>query len=186
MRIFHFLLAAWLLLSATASAQRQDILLDNQWDFRFSHQVEGKTIRVDLPHTWNAQDALSGKLDYKRGIGNYERRVFIRPEWEGKRLFLRFEGAGNVADVFINHRHVGQHIGGYGAFVFEITDRVIYGEDNSVLVRVNNAERLDVMPLVGDFNMYGGLYRDVHLIVTDEVCISPLNYGSPGVRLRIA
>ena len=80
MRIFHFLLAAWLLLSATASAQRQDILLDNQWDFRFSHQVEGKTIRVDLPHTWNAQDALSGKLDYKRGIGNYERRVFIRPE----------------------------------------------------------------------------------------------------------
>lgn len=183
MRIFHFLLAAWLLLSATASAQRQDILLDNQWDFRFSHQVEGKTIRVDLPHTWNAQDALSGKLDYKRGIGNYERRVFIRPEWEGKRLFLRFEGAGNVADVFINHRHVGQHIGGYGAFVFEITDRVIYGKDNSVLVRVNNAERLDVMPLVGDFNMYGGLYRDVHLIVTDEVCISPLNYGSPGVRL---
>ena len=177
------LLAAGLLLPAAASAQRQDILLNNGWEFRFSHQVDGKTVRVDLPHTWNAQDALAGKLDYKRGVGNYERPIFIRPEWQGKRLFLRFEGAGNVADVFINRRHVGQHIGGYGAFVFEITDCVTYGRDNSLLVRVNNAERLDLMPLVGDFNMYGGLYRDVCLLVTDEVCISPLDYASPGVRL---
>lgn len=183
MRFFHLLLAVGLLMPATASAQRQDILLDNGWNFRFSHQVDGKTVRVDLPHTWNAQDALAGKLDYKRGVGNYERSLFIRPEWQGKRLFLRFEGAGNVADVFINRRHVGQHIGGYGAFVFEITDRVAYGKENSLLVRVNNAERLDLMPLVGDFNMYGGLYRDVHLIVTDEVCISPLDYASPGIRL---
>lgn len=165
-------------------AQRQDILLNNDWNFRFSHQVQkGTEVRVDLPHTWNAQDALSGKIDYKRGIGNYEKNLFIRPEWKGKRLFIRFEGVNNIADVFINRRHIGEHRGGYGAFIFEITRKVEYGKENSILVRVNNGEQLDIMPLVGDFNFYGGIYRDVHLLITDETCISPLDYASPGVRL---
>ena len=165
-------------------AQRQDILLNNDWNFRFSHQVQkGTEVRVDLPHTWNAQDALSGKIDYKRGIGNYEKNLFIRPEWKGKRLFIRFEGVNNIADVFINRRHIGEHRGGYGAFIFEITGKVEYGIENSILVRVNNGEQLDIMPLVGDFNFYGGIYRDVHLLITDETCISPLDYASPGVRL---
>ena len=165
-------------------AQRQDILLNNDWNFRFSHQVQkGTEVRVDLPHTWTAQDALSGKIDYKRGIGNYEKNLFIRPEWKGKRLFIRFEGVNNIADVFINRRHIGEHRGGYGAFIFEITGKVEYGKENSILVRVNNGEQLDIMPLVGDFNFYGGIYRDVHLLITDETCISPLDYASPGVRL---
>ena len=165
-------------------AQRQDILLKNDWNFRFSHKVKkGTEVRVDLPHTWNAQDALSGKIDYKRGIGNYEKNLFIRPEWKGKRLFIRFEGVNNIADVFINRRHIGEHRGGYGAFIFEITGKVEYGKENSILVRVNNGEQLDIMPLVGDFNFYGGIYRDVHLLITDETCISPLDYASPGVRL---
>lgn len=165
-------------------AQRQDILLNNDWNFRFSHQVQkGTGVRVDLPHTWNAQDALSGKIDYKRGIGNYEKNLFICPEWKGKRLFIRFEGVNNIADVFINRRHIGEHRGGYGAFIFEITGKVEYGKENSILVRVNNGEQLDIMPLVGDFNFYGGIYRDVHLLITDETCISPLDYASPGVRL---
>lgn len=181
-RLITFALSAFCCL--WANAQRQDVLLNNHWKFRFSHQVQkGSEVRVDLPHTYNAQDALSGKMDYKRGIGNYEKNLFIRPEWQGKRLFLRFEGVNSIADVFINHRHIGEHRGGYGAFVYEITDRVQYGKENSILVRVNNAEQLDVMPLVGDFNFYGGIYRDVHLLITDETCISPLNYASPGVRL---
>lgn len=165
-------------------AQRQDILLNNDWNFRFSHQVQkGTEVRVDLPHTWNAQDALSGKIDYKRGIGNYEKNLFIRSEWKGKRLFIRFEGVNNIADVFVNRRHIGEHRGGYGAFIFEITGKVEYGKENSILVRVNNGEQLDIMPLVGDFNFYGGIYRDVHLLIIDETCISSLNYASPGVRL---
>lgn len=81
-----------LLYGMSMFAQRQDILLNNDWNFRFSHQVQkGTEVRVDLPHTWNAQDALSGKIDYKRGIGNYEKNLFIRSEWKGKRLFIRFE-----------------------------------------------------------------------------------------------
>ena len=182
-RLWAFVVA-FLCYSSIVFAERQDILLNNQWKFRFSHQVHtGTEVRVDLPHTWNAQDALSGKIDYKRGIGNYEKKLFVQSQWKGKRLFLRFEGVNSIANVFINRKHIGEHRGGYGAFVFEITDRVEYGKDNSILVRVNNGEQLDIMPLVGDFNFYGGIYRDVHLLVTDEICISPLDYASPGVRL---
>ena len=165
-------------------AQRENILINQDWNFRFSHQVDkNSSRRVDLPHTWNAQDALSGKPDYKRGIGNYDKKLFIRSEWKGKRLFLRFEGANCVSNVFINGKQIGEHRGGYGAFIFEITDKVNYGKNNTVLVRVNNGEQLDVMPLVGDFNFYGGIYRDVHLLVTEDICISPLDYASPGVYL---
>lgn len=165
-------------------AQRENILINQDWNFRFSHQVDkNSSRRVDLPHTWNAQDALSGKPDYKRGIGNYDKKLFIRSEWKGKRLFLRFEGANCVSNVFINGKQIGEHRGGYGAFIFEITDKVNYGKNNTVLVRVNNGEQLDVMPLVGDFNFYGGIYRDVHLLVTEDICISPLDYASSGVYL---
>ena len=165
-------------------AQRENILINQDWNFRFSYQVDkNSSRRVDLPHTWNAQDALSGKPDYKRGIGNYDKKLFIRSEWKGKRLFLRFEGANCVSNVFINGKQIGEHRGGYGAFIFEITDKVNYGKDNTVLIRVNNGEQLDVMPLVGDFNFYGGIYRDVHLLVTEDICISPLDYASPGVYL---
>lgn len=165
-------------------AQREDKIINQDWSFRFSHQVNANaTRRVDLPHTWNAQDALSGKQDYKRGIGNYTKRIFIRPEWQSKRLFLRFEGANSVSNVFVNGKHIGEHRGGYGAFIFEITDKVEYGKENTLLVRVNNGEQLDVMPLVGDFNFYGGIYRDVHLLLTDNLCISPLDYASSGLYL---
>lgn len=177
-------LLALSLITVESYADRHVVCLNENWSFRFSHQVnKGTARRVDLPHTWNAQDALSGKVDYKRGIGNYEKRIFIKPEYQGKRLFLRFEGVNTVASVFVNRKYAGEHRGGYGAFVIEITDKVDYGKENSVLVRVNNAEQLDIMPLVGDFNMYGGIYRDVNLIVTENVCISPLDYASSGVKL---
>lgn len=136
-----------------------------------------------MPHTWNAQDALSGKQDYFRGVGNYRKELYIDPELKGKRLFLRFEGANTVTNLFVNQKHVGEHRGGYGAFVFDITDFVTVGQPNELLVRVNNSLQLDIMPLVGDFNFYGGIYRDVHLIATDEQQISLTDYASPGVYL---
>ena len=91
-----------------------------------------------LPISWNAQDALGGKHDYKRGIGNYTKKIFIRPEWQGKRLFLRFEGANCVSNVFVNGKHIGEHRGGYGAFVFEITDKVEYGKENTLLLNTRH------------------------------------------------
>ena len=171
-------------ISTSTFATRKEILLNENWMFRFSHQVQFKSEeRVNLPHTWNSGDALSGKQDYYRGMGNYTKTLFVKPEWKGKRLFLRFEGVNTIANVFINDVHIGEHRGGYGAFVFEITDKVKYDADNRILVKVNNALQQDVMPLVGDFNFYGGIYRDENLIITDPVNISLTDYASPGVYL---
>lgn len=165
-------------------AQRRDLLLNDNWQFRFAHQVDkNDTRRVDLPHTWNTTDALAGKPDYKRGTGVYTRLLHVPAAWRGQRLFLRFEGANSTAHVLVNGRTAGEHRGGYGAFVIEITPFVDYGKPNELQVRVSNAELPDVMPLVGDFNFYGGIYRDIHLLLTDAACISPLDYASPGVYL---
>ena len=173
-----------LLMSTTLFAERKEILINSDWQFRFSHQVQPKSgQRVDLPHTWNAQDALAGKQDYYRGMGNYTKTLFIKPEWKGKRLFIRFEGVNTIANLFVNDVHIGEHRGGYGAFVYELTDCVKYGAKNTLHVKVNNALQLDIMPLVGDFNFYGGIYRDVNLIVTDPINISLTDYASSGVYL---
>lgn len=181
-RIIGILL--FLLCSVGASAQRQMYNLNTGWMFRFSHQVEKSSPRpISLPHTWNKNDALSGKIDYKRGIGNYERTLYIKPEWKDKRLFLKFDGANSIANVFLDGKHIGEHRGGYSAFVFEITKYVQAGKKHQLRVRVNNGEQLDVLPLTGDFNVYGGIYRDVKLVVTHQTCISPTDYASPGVYL---
>lgn len=185
MRARHILLTSLIILSCfNANAQRKDIIINDDWKFRLSLDVRrGSEYRVDLPHTWNTQDTYSGVTGYHRGIGNYKRIIHIPSEWEDERIYLRFEGANCTTDLFINGRHAGQHKGGYGAFTFEITDFVEHGSDNTILARVNNAEDIEVMPVVGDFNFYGGIYRDVHLIVTGQASISLLDYGSSGVRL---
>ena len=182
----HLLISIIILsISLQLRAERTLINFNDDWTFRFSHNVAQKVgVRVNLPHTWNAQDALSGKIDYKRGIGNYEKSIFVPNEWKGKRIFIRFDGANTVTNVLVNGKHVGEHRGGYTAFVFELTNCLNYGENNNLWVRVNNAEQLDIMPLIGDFNFYGGIYRDVNLMLTDEVCISPLDYASPGIYLK--
>ena len=179
------LLLSLICVATFSMAQRSILPLNDNWLFRFSHEVQKESGRkVMLPHTWNAVDALSGKPDYKRGIGNYSRTLNVPLSWKGKRIFIRFEGANSVTNLFLNGKHIGEHRGGYGAFIFELTDKLIYGAKNQLLVRVNNAEQLDVMPLVGDFNFYGGIYRNVALLLTNDVCISPLDYASPGIYLR--
>lgn len=173
-----------LLVAFTLSAQRKTKLINNNWKFTYGYEVKkGVFERIDLPHTWNATDANSGKPDYYRGLGNYEKELFVDSAWAGKRLFLKFYGVNTIANVFVNGKHIGEHRGGYTAFIFELTDKVDYGKNNTILVRVNNAPQLDIMPLLGDFNFYGGIYRNVELLITEKAVISPLDYASSGVYL---
>ncbi|HVS30612.1 MAG TPA: glycoside hydrolase family 2 TIM barrel-domain containing protein [Thermoanaerobaculia bacterium] len=136
--------------------------------------------RVNLPHTWNAGDAFGKTKPYRRGIGWYRRTLSLDPALKGKRLFLYFEGANQVADVYVNDRHAGQHIGGYTAFAFEITDLVTFERD-AIAVRVDNSHDPDIPPLNADFTFFGGIYRDVWLMATDPIHIDVLDHASPGV-----
>ncbi|MBQ9363026.1 MAG: beta-galactosidase, partial [Bacteroidaceae bacterium] len=114
----------------------------------------------------------------------YTRQLTVsEAQLKNQRLFLYFEGVNSVADVFVNRVTVGQHKGGYTAFCMEITDHLAVG-DNTLEVWASNAFRTDVLPISGDFNVYGGIHRPVHLITTGRDCISPLFYASPGVLVH--
>ncbi|HEY9248882.1 MAG TPA: glycoside hydrolase family 2 TIM barrel-domain containing protein, partial [Rariglobus sp.] len=122
------------------------------------------------------------KSGYYRGACWYERALQIPAEWKWKkRVFVRFEAASQVARVYINKRMLGEHRGAFTAFCFELTPYLDHGQPNELRVEVDNTHREDMAPLSGDFNLLGGLYRPVTLIVTDEVCITPLDFASPGV-----
>ena len=172
-----------LLLTGSVSA-RVDVNIDNGWRF-VGGSIDGSNIDeiVNLPHTWNATDAASG-YDYFRGGGTYTRDVLIQKEDEGQRFFLKFEGAQTVADVYVNDAKIGQHRGGYTAFAFEITDHVRVGEQNTIRVEVNNEKTKDVIPLAGDFTLFGGLHRSVRLLTSPPICITPIDHAGPGVYLR--
>ena len=177
-----FILFAAGVVSATSA--REIYSLNSGWKFFYADENSSDNAReVSLPHTWNV-DAFVGGESYRRTLANYQRTLFIPAEWKGKRLFLRFYGVQNVADVFINGRHVGDHYGGYTAFTFEITDNISYGYNNSLLVVVSNTSRSDVLPTSVEENLYGGIYRDVELLVTEKTTISPLYYGTDGVMVH--
>ncbi|OOG20376.1 hypothetical protein BWD42_07765 [Sphingobacterium sp. CZ-UAM] len=172
--------------SAKDNGPRIKLNLNEGWNFHFAYDVRQHTAKeqVTLPHTWNAKDVFQGNLNYYRGTGIYQRVLHYHPDWKDKRVFLYFEGANSVADVLVNNRFVTQHRGGYTAFCAEITQQLQKDADNNITVEVSNAARADVLPLAGDFNIYGGLHRSVWLVVTAHNCISPLDYASPGIYIR--
>lgn len=166
----------------TASA-RQIYPLNDGWQFFFLNENDSEKARiVTLPHTWN-NNPMAGSR-FNETTGTYLNEIFIPREWRSKRLFLKFYGANTVANLLVNGHHVGEHKGGSTAFVFDITDRIRVGTNNTIQVIVSNTYRSDVLPVSTDVNLYGGLYRNVELIVTDEAAISPLYYGSEGVLVR--
>ena len=135
---------------------------------------------VNLPHTFNDVDFMNDG-GYYRGEGSYMKEIEVPENWKGKRIFVKFEGAGAVTNVQVNWKQVGEHKGAYNAFTYELTDYLTFGQKNYLLVTCDNSHRFDVATQSGDFNIYGGLYRDAWLIVTDEVAISPLYFGSDGL-----
>lgn len=172
------------LVSYGEMAHRVIVPLSDSWGYKpITNTVKNAPLTpVTIPHTWNAT-YLPGQTAYNREMMVYKRKLAVTPDMKGKRLFLYFEGVNSAADVFVNYQTVAHHLGGYTAFCAEITDRVKEGE-NELEVWVNNAYRTDVLPISGDFNVYGGIHRPCRLIVTEQNCISPLFFASSGVFIH--
>ncbi len=176
------------LASLAGDAVREDTRLDTGWKFKQgdvagAEKPELNTAdwqAVSIPHCWGWEEAQRGDTKYYRGTGCYRYELAVSPE-KGRRYFLRFEAASLVADVYLNGRQLGEHRGGFGAFCFEITTNLSAGGTNLLAVRVSNEKFRDIAPLSGDFNVYGGIYRPVHLLETTAVCFTPVDHASPGV-----
>jgi beta-galactosidase len=169
------------------AVSREDTLIDSNWCFQQGDMKNPEQVDftdnnwqvVSIPHNWGWEEAQLGRYFY-RGPSWYRHELDITPE-TGKRYFLKFEAASLVADVYLNGKSIGEHRGGFGAFCFEVTTNLSATGTNLLAVRVDNTRFQDIAPLSGDFSVYGGLYRPVHLIVTGMENFTPLDHGSPGV-----
>ena len=136
---------------------------------------------VTLPHTWNAKDGTDGGNDYYRGTCVYEKR-FAKPELqEGEELWIEFRGAAMTADVSLNGEKLSHHEGGYSTFRVNLTQDL--RAENLLTVCVDNSKNDRVYPQKADFTFYGGLYRDVYLLVVPQEHFELAYYGTPGIKV---
>ena len=177
-------IATLLLLAICASTQAREVFpLNEGWRFFFKSENSSDNARhVTLPHTWNTDTGGTGY--FLETTANYQNNMYIPAEWATKRLFVKFYGVQSVADVFVNGYYVGGHKGGGTAFALEITDKIRFGSDNALLVVVSNNYCDDVLPTSTDMNLYGGIYREAELILTEKTAVSPLYLGSDGILVR--
>lgn len=165
------------------------ISLCNDWEFTAQWSGEflaggGDAEAVRLPHTAGETPLhYAAPEDYALVCG-YRRSLDIPAEYRGRRLFLQFDGAAHIAEVFVNGRRAAEHRCGYTAFRVEITELVRYGEDNLVAVRLDCREDPSIPPFgfVIDYLCYGGLYREAWLDVRGESYIEDLFAYTPTTK----
>jgi beta-galactosidase len=138
---------------------------------------------------------------YWRGVSWFRKHYTIPADtMKDKKIYLQFDGSAYITDCWVNGTKVGTHSGGYSAFRFDITAAAKVGQDNVIAVKVDNTQSVagakpyafvkppastaNVPPRTGDFTMFGGIYRDLHVLATDPLAISPMDYGSSGVYLK--
>ena len=131
---------------------------------------------VRLPHTCKETPFHYFDESLYQMVSGYRRHLQVPADWQGKRILLTFEGAAHDSTVFCNGKKVGEHHCGYTAFTVDITDNVLYGQDNLLCVRLDSRENLNVPPFgyVIDYMTYGGIYRDVRLEVKEKVSLSDI------------
>ncbi len=187
--IFIFLVGSFCKMSA-----REVTLFNDGWEFKkgpFSKEAMQAAVKwnagwqeVTLPHTWNADDMQKKVSAFYEGVGYYRKKCIFPESMKGKRLFLRFEGVGSCAEVYVNGYLTGTHKGAYSAFVCEIGSQVKFGEENEIIVKADNMARPDVIPVNHVlFGVYGGIYRPVWLVITEPCGIVVNDCASSGVYI---
>ena len=149
------------------------------WEFT---GPDGATTTVDLPHTWNARDGQDGGNDYWRGTCIYRTR-FAAPQFDtaSQQVWIQFDGVNASAHVVLNGSPVCNHDGGYSTFRANITE--LLRDENELTVEVDNSKNDRVYPQKADFTFYGGIYRDVSLMVVSKNHFTLDYFGGPGIRI---
>ncbi|SEN05329.1 beta-galactosidase [bacterium A37T11] len=186
--VYLLLITGWS--NVYGQTARQMISFNDHWQFRkgaYDKRIDTLSNgweEVSIPHTFNREDMQLGKNFYTGGA-IYRKSFFVDSALKGKRLFLRFEGVGSVAKLYVNEQYLGDHRGAYAAFTYEITHSVKFGQENTILVQVNNEARKDIIPVNNFlFPVYGGIYRPVSFIITGPINFTATDYGSSGVSIR--
>lgn len=161
-------------------AMRRAININDNWHF----QIEGKyDENVNIPHTWNAIDGQDGGNDYLRTKALYE-KSFDAPDYdsENERVYLQFDGVNSECSVRLNGEEITRHEGGYSTFRKDITDH-LKNTDNHLELTVDNSPNDRVYPQKADFTFYGGIYRDVTLLIVNKSHFDLDYYGGSGIQI---
>lgn len=155
-------------------AQREMKTINDNWEFRKS--IDESWESVNLPHTFNI-DAYQQR-NYYQGKGFY-RRILVLPEIVAeRRYYMKIDAASKAANIRVNGKEVGSHVGGYTACIVDITEYI--RKENLIEITVDNG-RKDITPISADFTFWGGIYRDVWLISTPQQHFNMSNMGSDGI-----
>lgn len=125
--------------------------------------------------------------DY-RFVSCYRKHFTLQEEYKNKKIRVRFEAVATVATVYINGQYIGEHKGAYTPFELDITDHISFGCDNVIAVRVDSTRHTDIPPegYQVDYCVFGGIVRNVSLIVTDKAYIKDVFVTTPYVTAERA
>ncbi|MDR1624057.1 MAG: beta-galactosidase [Tannerellaceae bacterium] len=195
MRQMLILLTIWISSNVFATAEnRVTESFNDGWSFKKAPSGNELAINapewengwqtVEIPHTWNDRDMQLYANNFYEGVAYYRKMYYFPEEMEDRRIYLRFEGVGACAEVFVNRQLVTTHHGGYSAFACEIGCLLKPGTENEIIVKADNRSRPCVIPINHNlFGVYGGIYRPVWLITTGPYAICVTDYASPGVYI---
>jgi beta-galactosidase len=154
-------------------------------DPAFQREELKEAVTITLPHSWNASDGQTGGKEYFRGICWYQRKLNVSEKDIARSIFLEIGAAGLVSEVYVNGHFAGGSNCGYAMYRIAINSFLVPGE-NLLSIMVDNTSHEDVYPLMADFTFYGGLYREVKLIVAEPVHFDLLDSGRDGIYLTQA
>ena len=147
--------------------------MNNGWSFTKDDISKADNIKwqsISIPHTWNIDDVMDDEPGYYRAACWYKKDFVLTQDYKNKKVYLFFEGVNQEAEIFVNGKKAGGHIGGYTSFYIPISSFLKYGAQNSnqVTVKVSNAYDQNIPPLTADFTFYGGIYRNVSMVVVNK------------------
>jgi beta-galactosidase len=191
-----------------ASSVREELVLDTGWKFLFSDtdttnhfpQIDfddASWQTVSVPHTWNQVGYYLNDIaphlntaentNKQYGIGWYRLNFKVKSSNKNQQAWLEFDAASRTAEVWLNGVRLGEHRGGFNRFRFDATQAIHFDQNNVLVVKTDNTKptadssTADTLPIAGDFFVHGGLYREVRLVLTEQVHFDMLDYGSHGV-----
>lgn len=161
----------------TSQASRYTSILNREWKYqRGDHPGaeqpnydDSNWEQVGLPHSFSIPYFMS--KDFYTGYGWYRKSLQLSVEETARKVFLEFDGVFQEAEVFVNGKKAGSHVGGYTGFSIDISEYIKAG-NNQLAVRVNNLWQSDVAPRAGEHVFSGGIYRNVRLVTKSPAYIA--------------
>ncbi len=164
---------------------REVINFDSNWVFNKTTEIPNALPSgwesVNLPHTWNAVDGQDGGNDYWRGTAMYCKSFSAPENLDGRLVVLEFQGVAMTSDVYLNGQHLAHHEGGYSAFRVDITEYL--QAENLLCVTADNSDNTRVYPQKADFTFYGGIIRDVNLILVSQKHFELIETAMSGIKV---